>query len=72
MRAGIEGSRPFAPAGGIARAALARDAGGGLAANDSGAGNGFQASGRLEGDVGYGLPPSTALISNAAAISARV
>ncbi len=28
----------------------------GLAANDGGAGNGFQASGRLEGEVGYGLP----------------
>ncbi len=27
----------------------------GLAANDGGAGNGFQASGRLEGEVGYGL-----------------
>ena len=53
-------------------ALLWRETPAGIAANDGGAGNGFQASGRLEGEVGYAPPPSTALISNAAAISARV
>ena len=44
-----------APAGGM-DALLWRETLAGLAANDGGAGNGFQASGRLEGEVGYGLP----------------
>ncbi len=44
-----------APSGGM-DALLSRETLADLAANDDGQGGGFEASGRLEGEIGYGLP----------------